>query len=264
MMKNMKYKKRLGQNFLINTSALKKIVEALEIEPNDVIVEIGAGSGNLTRELLKKTPYVIAVEKDSGWVEILKKRLSVSNEEWPKIIEGDIRDLLEKISNNYKKYKVVGNIPYYLTGQLLRLFQKLKNPPVVIVLMLQKEVAQKILAREHKTNLLSNIVNLWATPKLLFNLKPKDFYPSPKVESSVVKFKTLSLNQRLKNEEFIIDLLKTAFKQPRKTLFNNLSRKFAKEKIRNALRELNLSEKIRASELSLQLWITLAKKLNQG
>lgn len=263
MMTTMKYKKRLGQNFLINKSALKKIVDALEIKKGEIIVEIGSGSGNLTREIFKKTPLIIAIEKDEEWVDVLKKRLGISNKEWPKIIEADIRDVLEEISKSYKNYKIVGNIPYYLTGQLLRLFQKLKNPPQLIVLMFQKEVAQKILASPPNANLLSNIVNFWAKPRLVFNLKPKDFYPSPKVESAVIKFEVFPLSKRLINEEEIIELLKTAFKQPRKTLLNNLSSKFDKEKIREILAELNLSEKLRPSELSLQLWITLSKKLNK-
>jgi 16S rRNA (adenine1518-N6/adenine1519-N6)-dimethyltransferase len=260
----MKYKKRLGQNFLINKSALKKIVDALEIKKDEIVVEIGAGSGNLTREIFKKTPFIVAVEKDKEWIEILKRRLGISNnKEWPKIIEADIRNVLEEISKSYKNYKIVGNIPYYLTGQLLRFFQKLKNSPQLIVLMLQKEVAQKILASPPNANLLSNIVNLWAKPRLVFNLKPKDFYPSPQVSSAVVKFEVFPFDKRLKNEEEIIELLKIAFKQPRKTLLNNLSSKFDKEKIRKILAELNLSEKLRPSELSLQLWITLAEKLNK-
>ncbi|MCX8015855.1 MAG: 16S rRNA (adenine(1518)-N(6)/adenine(1519)-N(6))-dimethyltransferase RsmA [Patescibacteria group bacterium] len=259
----MKYKKRLGQNFLINKSALKKIVDALEIKKDDIVVEIGAGSGNLTSEIFRKTPFVIAVEKDKEWIEILKKRLGVFKNEWPKIIEADIRDVLEEISKTYKNYKIIGNIPYYLTGQLLRIFQKLRNPPQLIVLMLQKEVAQKILASPPNANLLSNIVNLWSKPRLVFNLKSKDFYPPPKVSSAVIKLEVLSTGKRLKNEEEIIELLKIAFKQPRKTLLNNLSSKFDKEKIRKILAELNLSEKLRPSELSLQLWITLAEKLNK-
>lgn len=259
----MKYKKRLGQNFLINKSALKKIVDALEIKKDDVIVEIGAGGGNLTREILKKTSCVVAIEKDKEWIEILKRRLGILNGEWPKIIEADIRDVLREISKKYQNYKIIGNIPYYLSGQLLRIFQQLKNPPQSIVLMLQKEVAQKILAIPPNANLLSNIVNLWAKPRLVFNLKPNDFFPPPKVSSTVIKLEVFPISQRLKNEEEIIEILKIAFKQPRKTLLNNLSSKFNKEKIRKILSELNLSEKLRASELSLQLWITLAKKLNK-
>jgi len=259
----MRFKKQLGQNFLRNREALKKIVEALEIENDDVIVEIGAGSGNLTFELLKKTKKIIAIEKDKEWAEFLKTRLGIKNEKWPKVIESDIRDVIKKISLEYPNYKIVGNIPYYLSGQLLRIFQELKNPPQLIVLTLQKEVVEKILAQPPKANLLSNIVRLWAEPKLIMSLKPKDFYPVPKVSSAVIKLKVLPKNKRFSNEEDIIELLKIAFKQPRKTLLNNLSSKFSKEKIKTVLESLNLAEKTRAGELSLPLWITLAKMLNQ-
>ena len=258
----MKFKKQLGQNFLRNRQALKKIIEALEIESNDVIIEIGAGSGNLTSELLKKTKKIIAIEKDKEWLEFLKKRLGIKNDEWPKAIEGDVRDVIKKISLEYPNYKIVGNIPYYLSGQLLRIFQELKNPPQLIVLTLQKEVVEKILAQPPKANLLSNILRLWAEPKLIMSLKSKDFYPVPKVNSAVIKLKVFSKNKRLSHEEAIIKLLKIAFKQPRKTLLNNLSTKFEKEKIKNILKDLNLTEKIRSNELSLALWINIVKKLN--
>ena len=243
---------------MVNKMALEKIAKALEIKKGETVIEIGAGSGSLTREILKITDQVRTIEKDPRLAEILKSKIQNPKS---KIIEGDVREVLLEIAKKLKNYKVVGNIPYYLTGQLLRIFQQLKNSPKLIVLTIQKEVAQRITARPPKTNQLASIVNLWAKPKILFHLKPKDFYPSPKVHSSVIKLEISPEGQRLKNEESVISLIKTAFQQPRKTLLNNLSRKFPKNIVQEAFKQLNFNEKTRPQELGQELWIKLAKIL---
>jgi len=308
----MRYLKKLGQNFLVNKKALKKITETLEIKKGETIIEIGAGTGNLTGEILKKTGKLIAIEKDKNLVKSLK--LKFKNHPNLKIIEGDVREVLPEIAKKLKNYirsadvislgrkpkikisgfpprlnyirftdvislgendktdvfsfsprfnyKIVGNIPYYLTGRLLRIFQELKNPPKLIVLTLQKEVAERIAAQAPKMNKLSAIINLWAKPKILFHLKPADFYPAPKVSSSVIKLEVLPLKKRLKNEELIIQLIKIGSHQPRKTLLNNLSRIFPKNNLKNAFYELNLGDKTRPDDLNRDLWIKLAKILS--
>jgi 16S rRNA (adenine1518-N6/adenine1519-N6)-dimethyltransferase len=263
--KSMEYQKKLGQNFLINKKALKKIVAFLNISQKNIIVEIGAGSGNLTEELLKKEALIIAIEKDEKLIKRLEERFSnYLNKDNKKleIIKGDVREILPLISKKLKNYKIVGNIPYYLTNHLFYIFQQLKNPPQLIVLTIQKEVAERIVAKPPKANQLGNIINLWAKPKILFNLKAKDFFPQPKVASSVIKLEIKPFSQRLKNEEEIIKLIKIGFKQPRKVLMNNLSEKFDKNKIKNVFKKLNLDEKIRPAELSLEMWITINKMLN--
>lgn len=257
----MKAQKKLGQNFLINKTALKKIVDALSISENDIIIEIGAGTGNLTQEILKKTSKVIAIEKDKSLVKLLKlkfQNLSPSLQ----IIEGDVRDLLPLITKKIRNFKIVGNIPYYLTGYLLRLLQELESPPSLIVFTLQREVAERIAARPPRMNQLAVIVQLWTYPEIIFYLKPKDFFPPPKVHSAVVQFQVKSLAERFKNEKEIIQLITRGFKQPRKTLLNNLSRGFDKNKIKKVLERLNLTEKTRPAELSVEMWITLFDYLN--
>ena len=245
---------------MVNRAALKKIAKALEIKKGETVIEIGAGNGTLTLEILKIADKVIAIEKDPAWIRQLESKIK-NQKSKVKIIEGDVREVLPEIAKKLKNYKVVGNIPYYLTGQLLRIFQQLKNPPKLIVLTIQKEVAQRITARPAKANQLAAIVNLWAKPKILFHLKPKDFYPPPKVHSSVIKLEILPEGQRLKNEESVISLIKTAFQQPRKTLLNNLSRKFPKNIVQKAFKQLNFNEKTRPQELEHELWIKLAKIL---
>ncbi|MDP2856311.1 MAG: 16S rRNA (adenine(1518)-N(6)/adenine(1519)-N(6))-dimethyltransferase RsmA [bacterium] len=266
----MQFIKKLGQNFLTNKAALSKIVAALEIKKGEIIIEIGAGSGNLTLEILKIADKVIAIEKDRKWIEELKIKVQprrqrvgapteASENPKVKIIEADVRDVLPEITKNLLHCKIIGNVPYYLTGRLLRIFQELKNPPKLIILTLQKEVVERIAAQAPKMNKLSAIINLWAKPKILFHLKPRDFYPAPKVSSSVIKLEVFPKSQRQKNEGRLIALIKIGFEQPRKTLLNNLSRKFPKETVLNALRALNLDERTRPQELDKELWIKLAK-----
>lgn len=248
------YQKKLGQNFLINKKALRRIVEILDIQNDELILEIGAGSGNLTEELRKKTKKIIALEKDPFLVKILKEKFPDL-----KILKADVRKILPSLTSKLKNYKIVGNIPYYLTGYLLRIFQKFKNPPRLIVLTLQKEVALKLVAQPPKTNQLAMIIQLWAEPKLLFYLKPKDFRPSPQVSSAVICLKVK--RNRFQNESKIIQLIKIGFSHPRKTLFNNLSRVFSRRIIEKIFFDLKISKKMRAQEASLNLWITLAEEL---
>src|SRR5574344_2544188 len=133
----MEYIKKFGQNFLENNEALEKIVEALEIEAKDIILEIGGGSGNWTKEILKITDNVIVIEKDRRLIEGLK---NLSSSENYKVVEGDCRDVLSAVVENLGNYKICGNIPYYLTGQLLKIIQELKKSPQFVVFTIQKEV----------------------------------------------------------------------------------------------------------------------------
>lgn len=261
--------------------AIKKIVSALDIESRDIVLEIGPGTGILTKEILKYTEKIIAVEKDARLIEDLK---SLSNSSDFKIVEGDIRKDLLLLANKLTSYKLVGNIPYYLTGQLLRILSELNNPPTIAVLMLQKEVAQRICCKEvvlssagagfiplaedevklkglTKSNQLSLITELWAKPKILFHLKPSDFYPQPKVSSSIIKFEIISQKKRQKDEKEIINLIKLGFEHPRKTLINNLSKKFEKQKIEDCLIEMNLKKNVRPENLSLKYWLELKKMI---
>jgi len=253
----MEYIKKFGQNFLGNEKALEKIAEVLEIEKNEIILEIGGGSGNLTKKLLEKTDDLIVIEKDKRLIEELKK---LSKSERFQVIQGDCRDVLLSVTDDLGKYKICGNIPYYLTGQLLRIIQELKNFPQTVVFTIQKEVAERIVGQEKETQL-SIITKLWAEPEIMMNLKAEDFYPQPKVDSSIIKLLVLSQEKRQKEEKNIIALVKVGFLAPKKTLYNNLSSKFDREKIKKAFETMNFSDKIRAHDLSVEMWINLAKIL---
>jgi 16S rRNA (adenine1518-N6/adenine1519-N6)-dimethyltransferase len=254
-------KKWLGQNFLISKEVLRKIVEAAEISKKDKILEIGPGIGNLTIELAKRAKKVIAVEKDKRMIEILKENLKDFKN--VKIVQGDILKL-EPRSYTLKTYKVVANIPYYLTSRLIRKFLETKNKPKSMVLMVQKEVAQRICAKPPKMNLLAVSVQFYANPKII-SFVPKDcFWPKPKVDSAILKISNLK-TQNLKLKKLFFKIVKAGFSHPRKQLINNLSKglKIEKEKIKKWLLENKIKPEKRAESLSIEDWLNLVKNFKK-
>ncbi len=250
-------KKLLGQHFLINQAAIKKIVAALNLEAGDTVIEIGPGRGALTFPILEKCGEVgcklIAIEKDPS----LASKFQITNSKF-QIIEGDVLKELPKLIRDWDlgfgNWKLAGNIPYYITGKLLRIFSELENKPELIVLMIQKEVAERICAQPPRMNLLAAAVQLWAEPKILFTLKPEDFNPPPEVHSAVIKLETRSQNLKSETADNYYKMIKIIFKQPRKTLVNNLGigLKKPKNEIENALKSLGLSPQIRPQNLSVK------------
>src|SRR3989338_3123461 len=250
-------KQRLGQHFLINKSAIKKIVSALDLQNNDTVIEIGPGKGALTEPLITKLQNckiakLILIEKDPSLVYKLK---SLKNKIFPnlEIVGGDALKIIPELISNQQSaisnYKIVGNIPYYITGKLLR---------ILGVLMLQKEVAERICAEPPRMNLLAAAVQFWAEPKILFSLKSGDFQPPPKVQSAVIK---LTPKPYTINPENYYKLIKILFKQPRKTLLNNLQNglKIPKEKIRNELKKQEINPEIRPQNLRIKQIESLTK-----
>lgn len=243
--------KKLGQHFLVNQSAIKKIIAALDLKPADTIIEIGPGKGALTLPLAEKCQnpnfkcQIIAIEKDRQLVESIKYKVLSMNGE---IIQGDALKVLPKI---HTEYKLVGNIPYYITGKLLRILSELRNKPSLTVLTIQKEVAERICAKPPQMNLLAAAVQFWAEPRIIAALKSSDFNPPPKVDSAIIKLspKTITLDPKR-----YYPLIKIIFKQPRKTLLNNLSEglKITKIDTLNRLKKLGFNEQTRAQELNLE------------
>jgi 16S rRNA (adenine1518-N6/adenine1519-N6)-dimethyltransferase len=269
-----KPEKYLGQVFLKNKRIIQKMVEALEVKEKDLILEIGAGKGILTESLLLKEAKVIAVEKDPQLVNFLKNRFD--NNSKLQIIQGDIRDLLnsnfqflisKQIPNSKfqipnSDYKVIGNIPYYLTSYLFRLLIDLKKKPKLVVLMVQKEVGQRIMGKPPKMNLLAVLVQTFFKPELILNVSKNNFWPKPKVDSVVIKLTPLTPPFKTKKEKFL-KLIKAGFSQPRKLLINNLKNKLkiSKNKLEGIFKKLNISLNSRAQDLSLNQWFSLLKFL---
>jgi 16S rRNA (adenine1518-N6/adenine1519-N6)-dimethyltransferase len=267
-----KPKKYLGQVFLKNKKIIQKMVEALEVKEKDLILEIGAGKGILTESLLLKEAKVIAVEKDPQLVNFLKNRFD--NNSKLQIIQGDIRDLLNsnfqfpiskqilnsKFQSPNSDYKVIGNIPYYLTSYLFRLLIDLKKKPKLVVLMVQKEVGQRIMGKPPKMNLLAVLVQTFFKPELILNVSKNNFWPKPKVDSVVIKLTPLTSPFKTKKEkEKFLNLIKAGFSQPRKLLINNLKNKLkiSKNKLEGIFKKLNISLNIRAQDLALNQWFLL-------
>jgi 16S rRNA (adenine1518-N6/adenine1519-N6)-dimethyltransferase len=251
--------KRLGQVFLKDRAIIKKIIQAGRIKPQDQILEIGPGKGILTQALVETGANILAVEKDPEFVKFLKNKFK--NQPNLKIIQADIRDFLKnrilKIS-----HKVIGNIPYYLTSHLIQILLELKNQPQDIILMIQKEVAQRIIEQPPKMNLLAASVQFYAKPKIICYVPKTAFSPKPKIDSALIKItpiKTKENTDKTLRKKFF-KVIKAGFKQPRKLLINNLSinLKIQKENIKKAYQSLNIPLKSRAQDLSINKWVSLS------
>ena len=254
--------KGLGQNFLIDENVLKKIIESADIKMNDIILEVGPGIGTLTRELAKLSKKVIAVEKDKTMVEILKK--TTKDFKNIEIIQGDI---LKSELRLPKKYKIVANIPYYLTSPLIRKFLEsppYANQPEEIILMLQKEVAQRICSKPPNMSLLAVSVQFYAEPKIISYVSKNCFWPSPKVDSAIIKIvpRPSALNSTPFRDAFF-KVVKAGFSQPRKQLASNLSKilEIDKEKTTTWLLKKNIKPTQRAETLNIENWKNLANSL---
>lgn len=247
--------KNLGQHFLINKSAIKKIVAALDLKPSDIIIEIGPGKGALTDELVSqltgKLGYkkLILIEKDRDLAAGFYKKYFQNKQ--IEIINDDVLKILTSYVLPLKSYKIIGNIPYYITGKLLRILSELENKPKLTVLMIQKEVAERIVAIPPQNNLLAAAVQFWAKPKILFTLKPKDFNPPPKVNSAII---LLTPKPYTLNPDAYYKLIRIIFKQPRKTILNNLKTglKMPKNEIGTSLKSIGIRPNDRPQNLSLK------------
>ncbi|MGC9610757.1 MAG: 16S rRNA (adenine(1518)-N(6)/adenine(1519)-N(6))-dimethyltransferase RsmA [Minisyncoccia bacterium] len=223
-------KKSLGQNFLTDKNKIKNIVAALDLKDNDTVIEIGPGHGELTNELItfNKELRMIAIEKDEKLAGTLREDAKIS-ENNIEIITGDVLKVLPLLVKSHKLqvigYKLVGNIPYYITGFLLRIISELEIKPEVTVFTVQKEVAERICAKPPKMNLLAASIQIWARPEIVGIIPKKYFNPQPKVDSAIIKLTTNNHKPTTKEVENYYKFIKILFKQPRKTILNNLNGK---------------------------------------
>ena len=250
--------KRLGQNFLVDKGIIKKIVQAAELKKNETVLEIGPGIGVLTQELAKRVKKVIAVEKDPKMVEILEETLKdFKNIE---IIQGDILK-----TGNWKleigNFKIVANLPFYLTAPVVRKFLEGKNPPKNMVLVVQKEVGQRICAKPPKMNLLAVSVQIYARPKIISYISRKSFWPQPKVDSAIIKIALQKLSMKPAFADLFFKIVKAGFSQPRKQILNNLEKvlKLKKGGVKNWLLKNKIQPEQRAETLNVSDWINLTK-----
>ena len=215
--------KALGQNFLTSRAVVADIVREAKVTSADTILEVGPGKGVLTEVLLESAGRVIAVEKDDRLIPLLQKKFSkeIASGEL-KLVHADILKFT-KYELQAMSYKLVANIPYYITGQLIRTVLGWKKRPETMVLMLQKEVATRIVARDGKESLLSLAVKVYGTPRYAGTVKRKFFRPEPKVDSAILVIENISYNFfKTVDEQKFFDLLHRGFKSKRKILAGNL------------------------------------------
>lgn len=259
-------KKSLGQNFLNSKAVARDIVRAANLLVSDTVLEIGPGKGFLTSELLTSGAHVIAVEKDDRMIPLLEEKFAddIKQKKFT-LIHGDILEELEK--NTLKlpsKYKLVANIPYYLTGQIIRTFLEAPAKPERMILMVQKEVATRIVARDKKESILSIAVKVYGTPKLIKKVPARYFTPSPKVDSAILAIENISdSNFHDKSaEKTFFEVVRAGFAHKRKILAGNLKGLFG-EDIQKVLTETGAPKNIRAENLSLPQWIAIAKNYSK-
>ncbi|MFA5840918.1 MAG: 16S rRNA (adenine(1518)-N(6)/adenine(1519)-N(6))-dimethyltransferase RsmA [Candidatus Paceibacterota bacterium] len=275
-----KAKKSLGQNFLKSEIALRQIVEAGEIKRTDVVLEIGPGKGALTEKLLGSAGLVIAVEKDRELFSFLKEKfaqeiksgaLALLNED---ILEFNVSETFPKFFSGYPAsqrhhsknletlhYKIIANIPYNITGAILKKFLTEKHQPECMVLMVQHEVAKRIVARDKKESILSISVKAYGEPKLIMKVAARYFSPAPKVDSAIIAIKNISRKffkeNNIKEEEFW-EIVKTGFAHKRKKLSSNLKNLLKNSHSGENIPAKNLGNK-RAEDLTLLDWLALTK-----
>lgn len=271
-----KAKKSLGQNFLHAPHVISKMIHAGQVGKGSVILEIGPGKGALTEGLLGAGAHVIAIEKDDRAIPFIKEKFATAVASGQlEIIHGDILELgPEKIGVSARKYSIIANIPYYITGELLRMFLESDIQPERMVLMLQKEVAERIVALEQgngvriqgKESILSISVKAFGHPKLVDIVSKRYFRPVPKVDSAIILIDSISKNffseQKITIPAFF-RAVKAGFAHKRKVLIGNLSAIAPRETLDNLWTTCGLDPKVRAEDISLETWGSITRALNE-
>lgn len=258
-------KKQFGQNFLTSIPARIAIVEAGDVTEKDTVLEIGPGKGFLTKGILEKGAHVIALEKDRDLLPLLSETFPSEVESGKlTLIEGDVLEFDpsgQKLMAN--GYKLVANIPYYITGAILSRFLSEVVQPSLMVVLIQKEVAERIVARDNKESLLSLSVKVYGEPKIVYRVSGGSFFPVPKVDSAVLQVKNIS-RANFKNayhEEIFFKLIHAGFAHKRKMAISQIQEDFPAHNMRDIFDELGLSQKVRAEDLPLSAWLQLSLRL---
>jgi 16S rRNA (adenine1518-N6/adenine1519-N6)-dimethyltransferase len=267
-------KKTLGQHFLRSEKAIREIVAAGKVTPSDLVLEIGPGEGVLTAALLATGARVIAVEMDQRCIPLLTERFREEARLGRfQLLEGDVRDpkLLATLFGNEhigtKPYKLIANIPYYITGLLFRMFLETEHPvrqPTTMVYLIQKEVAEQLVGRGGKLGNLALAAMLYGEPRIVAKVGKGAFLPPPKVDSTIVAIENIS-RKRIDgfSEKTFFALTHAGLGSRRKMLLANLTHTFNidREKLMTIFAHAHISEKVRAEDLALADWVALAKAL---
>lgn len=267
----LKARKRLGQHFLIDGEVLEAILAAAELTPTDTVIEVGPGPGIMTAELAKQAGWVIAIELDNRLAAILKKTLAhdnvvVLNED---VLGTDPKALLQGRAPSFpaalSPYKVVANLPYYITSPVLRHFLEASVKPEVMVVMVQKEVAEAIVAGPGRRSILSIGVQFYGRPSIVTYVPATSFYPAPEVDSAVVKIDVYPRPPVDVDEEGFFKLVRAGFTAARKQAANSLAQglKLPKAEVLALLEKAGIDPRRRAETFTLEEWATLWRVLNR-
>lgn len=262
---NMRPNKAFGQNFLIDRSVLTKIVEAAEIAETDEILEVGAGTGVLTRELAKRARRVVAVEIERDMLELLRETTTgYPNVE---LLAQNLLYLQPGTVFGQTPYKLVANLPYYITAPTFRHFLEEANPPRQLVVMVQLEVAQRIVASPGDMSLLAVSIQFYGQPSVIARVPAQSFYPAPKVDSAILRI-DVKPQAPLTHEERdrFFRVVQAGFSERRKQLHNSLTHglHYKNELIRTWLKETDIDPSRRAETLSIPEWINLWRVIDQA
>ena len=248
-------KKSLGQNFLHAPQVISTMIHAGEISKESIVLEVGPGKGALTSKLLETGARVIAIEKDDRAIPFLQEKFfaEIKNQQL-EIIHGDILEFDETAHEKLKaNYVLIANIPYYITGEFLRKFLESNNPPQKIVVMVQKEVAKRVV--DAKESILSISVKAYGEPKYICSVPRKFFRPMPNVDSAVLMIQHISKSFFEKiDEKYFFDVLIAGFSHKRKVLIRNLESVIAPKTLKALWESEKWSVHTRAEELSLEQW----------
>lgn len=269
----MKAKKHLGQHFLTSQKALFDIVTAGDIHIDDIVLEVGPGKGVLTERLLGLARTVLAIEKDLELIPLLQEKFKKEIEEKRLIIlNKDILTFDPTILKEYEKpYKLIANIPYYITGAIIEQFLSTTYQPESMVLLIQKEVADRIIARDQKTgnlggkqSVLSIAVGTYGTPKIIAKVPAGAFFPPPKVDSAIISIENISRNFFVDcNEKLFFQILKHCFGQKRKQLLGSLKDLLGERtKAQKLLQQAGIPENARPENLFKEDWKRLAQNIS--
>ncbi len=260
----MKTKKSLGQHFLNSPHIISDIVLAGGVSKDDTVLEIGPGEGVLTAELLKTGAHVISVEKDDRLIPILHKtfikEIALKQLE---LIHADVLDL-ELPHLAHTSYKLIANIPYYITGQILRMFLESNTQPSLMTLLVQKEVAERVVAKDGKESLLSLSVKIFGNPKYIRTVGRGAFAPQPNVDSAVLNIENISQkNLEGIDKALFFKLIHAGFAHKRKQLLPNLTILYDKTRLTEIFAKIGIEPKARAEDLTLSTWIKLCSNLSK-
>jgi 16S rRNA (adenine1518-N6/adenine1519-N6)-dimethyltransferase len=285
-------KKHLGQHLLKDHAAVRDIVTALDITKDDLLVEIGPGTGNLTTELVNLPAKLIVLEKDQDMIESLNERFPTElSSKQMEIISGSALDFNPSDLHTYivpltpnpspklgrgglplplgegrgegLTYKLAGNIPYNITGALFEHFLSAKLQPERLVFLIQKEVADRIMARDGKHSILSLSIHIYGTPKMIRKVPAGAFNPPPKVDSAIIAINGISRANFIDSdhEDLFFQIIKTGFAHPRKFALSNLAAIFTRTTLEAVWSELGINPKIRPEDMTLSEWISIGKSL---